>query len=374
MQHWEPSLPISIFCAAAPSDAPLLAQWERHLLPLEQNGLITVWSEKYIQAGLPRIQQLHEHLDQALVTALLLSADFFASDECMALMERALLSTAHVIPLLLSPVDWKIPKLIDLVCLPANGQFVTTWNNLDEAFHACVQDLRLLIGLPVTLPLARRPSQALTSAVALATAPAPLVHFVGRKTEITDLTKALVTESRPQAISALQGMGGIGKTALAQQLAVQLRSAFPGGFFWADLRSKNVDPIPILSTWVQLCGGDLGGQTTLQASVEKTRGILTGHMYQHGRIFIILDDVRSEWSSGVQTLLSARPAGVPVLFTTRDKELAIALGAHVHQQVMLHLRWNVQIFSWLWIVPTKKSNGIRCVALCGPWTIQTTLI
>ncbi|HWS82721.1 MAG TPA: tetratricopeptide repeat protein, partial [Ktedonobacteraceae bacterium] len=204
----------------------------------------------------------------------------------------------------------------------------------------------------------RQPASPLVPAVAQATAPAPPAHFVGRKTEIINLTKALTNESHPHAIVTLQGMGGIGKTALVQQLAVELRDAFPGGIFWADLRSKNVDPMPILSTWVQLCGGDL----TPQVSVEKTRGVLAGHVYQHGRVLIILDDVRTEWLSGVQTLLAARPAGipVPVLFrhasnpldsfvlvqgqhfqaelplfdtclTTRDGELATTLGAYVHR-------------------------------------------
>ena len=77
----------------------------------------------------------------------LLSAEFFASDECMALVERALKGLARVIPLLLRPVDWKTSKLAHLTCLPANGQFVTTWDNLDQALHTCVDDLWQLLGL-----------------------------------------------------------------------------------------------------------------------------------------------------------------------------------------------------------------------------------
>src|SRR5262249_12673108 len=136
----------SVFCAAAPSDTDLLAQWEKHLLPLQQAGQITVWSEWHLRAGAPRTQQLHEQLDQAQVILCLLSAGFFASDKCMALMERAREGKARIIPLLLRPVGYETPTLADLPCLPNNGRFVTTWDDQDEAFKTCVDDLRRLLG------------------------------------------------------------------------------------------------------------------------------------------------------------------------------------------------------------------------------------
>src|SRR5438045_3922368 len=132
MQQQKPSPTPSIFCAAASSDTGWLASWERHLLPLVQAEQITVWSEQHLMAGTPRLQQINDHLDYADVIVFLLSAEFFASDECLALMERAMISSARVIPLLLRPVDWKTSKLANLACLPANGQFVTTWDNLDR--------------------------------------------------------------------------------------------------------------------------------------------------------------------------------------------------------------------------------------------------
>ncbi len=161
MQQQKSPLATSIFCAAAPSDTRFLAQWERHLLPLIQIGRITVWSELHLMAGSPRLQQIHDHLDQAQVIIFLLSAEFFASDECMALMERALKGSAHVIPLLLRPVDWETSKLTDLACLPANGQFVTTWDNQDQALYTCVDDLRQLLGLPAVPPQSRKLAHAL---------------------------------------------------------------------------------------------------------------------------------------------------------------------------------------------------------------------
>lgn len=148
MQHQRPLSPLSVFCAAAPSDTTWLAQWETHLRPLIRSGQITVSSERHLMAGESRLQQINDNLDLAHAIIFLLSPDFFASDECLALMERALEGSARVIPLLLRSSDWKASRLAHFVCLPANGQFVTTWDNLDQAFQTCVDDLRHLLGLP----------------------------------------------------------------------------------------------------------------------------------------------------------------------------------------------------------------------------------
>ena len=159
MQQQKSASVTSIFCAAAPSDTSFLAEWERHLLPLMQAGQITVWSEQHLMAGADRLQQINDHLDHVQVIVFLLSAEFFASDECMALIEQALKGSARVIPLLLRPVDWKTSKLADLTCLPVNGQFVTTWNNQDQALHTCVDDLRQLLGLPVVSSQTQKPAR-----------------------------------------------------------------------------------------------------------------------------------------------------------------------------------------------------------------------
>lgn len=158
MQHQKPSPPISIFCVAAPSDATLLTQWEQHLLSLQQAGQISIWSERHLMVGSPRVQQLHEHLEQANLIVLLISANFFASDECMALMEHALQSREHrevcVVPLLLRPVAWRESPLALLSCLPPNKVPVTLWANEDAAFHECVQGIINALNQTVTPSLA----------------------------------------------------------------------------------------------------------------------------------------------------------------------------------------------------------------------------
>src|SRR5947207_2203817 len=83
----QPTMVLSVY---APSDIQGLERWEAHLRPLEQAGILSAWSERHIHLGEHRLQRINNHLDQADLIVLLLSADFFMDDECMALMERAL--------------------------------------------------------------------------------------------------------------------------------------------------------------------------------------------------------------------------------------------------------------------------------------------
>ena len=155
-------LPISVVSVSALADRSYLEQWEAHLRPLAQAGVLTVWSESHILAGAAHQQQIDAHLDQADLIVLLLSADFFSSDDCIALMHRALQrqhSGAHVVPLLLRPVEWHASPLASLSCVPSNGLPVTVWTNRDAAFDSCVRDLRPLLGYPTLLT--QRPQQAL---------------------------------------------------------------------------------------------------------------------------------------------------------------------------------------------------------------------
>ena len=180
-----------------------------------------------------------------------------------------------------------------------------------------------------------------------ATAPAPPAYFTGRHDELNALAQALTSGDTPQAITALQGMGGIGKTALAAQLAARLNGAFPGGVFWADLPANGGDPLPVLAAWARLCGHDVSALPDPQARAQAVRGILAGRVKEQGRLLVVLDDVRGGWLDGARALQSARPPGVPLLLTTRDEELALALGATVRRLDVLPLEKALELLAAL---------------------------
>lgn len=148
---------VSIICICAPPDLLHLDQWENHLRPLEQAGHITVWSERHLPAGAPRAEQMNECLEQADLVVFLLSADFFDSDDCVELMNKAFRrhqqGKTRILPVLLRRVAWRESPLGILSCLPSNQCPVTEWTNQDAAFGDCVQDIRRMLGRPVTSSL-----------------------------------------------------------------------------------------------------------------------------------------------------------------------------------------------------------------------------
>ncbi|MEU2630380.1 BTAD domain-containing putative transcriptional regulator, partial [Kitasatospora sp. NPDC007106] len=74
--------------------------------------------------------------------------------------------------------------------------------------------------------------------------PTPLVDFTGRHGAVAELTAAL-TRPDPGAvvISAVNGIGGAGKTSLAVHVAHALRERFPDGRLHLDLRGTQADPL-----------------------------------------------------------------------------------------------------------------------------------
>jgi TIR domain/NACHT domain len=155
--------PLPLICVAASEDREWLGRWERHLHPLEQAGLISVWSELHLTAGTPREQAFRDYLEDADFIVLLLSSDFFSSSECVGMMEHALeraqAGTIRIIPLLLRSVVWQESPLGRLAPWPSNGKPITLWSDQDEGWDACVLDLRRLLGRQVALAHASEPSQ-----------------------------------------------------------------------------------------------------------------------------------------------------------------------------------------------------------------------
>jgi len=146
-----------LVCVSAPEDMALLGQWENHLRLLEQAGLISFWSELHLAPGANRVQAFQHQVDAADMVLLLLSADFFHSPDCLAMMERTIersqTDKVRVIPLLLRPVAWQESPLSGLASWPSNEMPITQWTDQDAAWDACVLDLRRFLGRRVSLAL-----------------------------------------------------------------------------------------------------------------------------------------------------------------------------------------------------------------------------
>ncbi|MEU2287569.1 tetratricopeptide repeat protein [Streptomyces sp. NPDC013178] len=152
--------------------------------------------------------------------------------------------------------------------------------------------------------------------VATASLPAAPSGFTGRGAELEELLDALRpapdrgrtrwfrlrnrAERQPRSpvlISAVSGMGGIGKTALALHVAHKARANgwFPGGTLFVDMRGYDAEPVTAeqaVTAFLEALGvrnDDLPG--TAQAQSGLFRSLLSERAEQQGPMFLLLDNV-----------------------------------------------------------------------------------
>ncbi|MCU0498411.1 MAG: tetratricopeptide repeat protein [Anaerolineae bacterium] len=156
-------------------------------------------------------------------------------------------------------------------------------------------------------------------------APPPPEHFTGRAAEIAELSQRLERDPLV-AITALQGMGGIGKTSLAKALCQQ-KYAQSGAVLWADV-TASPNTRAILETWFSFAGtGEkLPVDAPLELIADQVRVQLTAALKTLScgdRILVVLDDLWDHPDSreAVQILKRAAPIGAKTLITTRDAQI-----------------------------------------------------
>ena len=147
---------VKIFFCYSNEDRALLNQLEKHLSPLKRLRNVSIWAERDIQAGSAWEEGISRSIKDADILLLLVSADFMASDYCYSremneALKRHRQGTAHVIPILVRPVDISSSPLEDLKALPENGEALTVWKNQDEAFYIVAQGIKKVISeLPLS--------------------------------------------------------------------------------------------------------------------------------------------------------------------------------------------------------------------------------
>ncbi len=216
--------PIEVFYSYAGEDELLRAELEKHLSLLQRQGLIAAWHNRLVPAGTDWTETIDTHLERASVILLLVSADFLASNYCYGIeMQRALerheAKLAHVIPILLRPVDWKLAPFAHLQALPTNAKAITVWPNQDEAFTDVAASLRRAIEHGGELALSTSGS----SFPRVWHLPYPRNPFFTDREDILELLHDTYTENRsalfPRQAQVVSGLGGIGKTQVAIEYA-----------------------------------------------------------------------------------------------------------------------------------------------------------
>jgi DNA-binding SARP family transcriptional activator/DNA-binding XRE family transcriptional regulator len=151
-------------------------------------------------------------------------------------------------------------------------------------------------------------------------APAPPFDFIGRDVEL-DRVKWLLRYpphgpgAPPMVVCVISGMAGVGKTSLALQVARSVRSDFPDGQIYLDLRGADQRPVDVSYALARLLRA-LGVEgRAIPDDVDEAaalyRSVLTDR-----RVLVILDNARN--AAQVRWLLPG-PGGSAVLVTSRNR-------------------------------------------------------
>jgi len=137
-----------------------------------------------------------------------------------------------------------------------------------------------------------------------------VAKFVGRDTELDQLHTQL-QKGELVAISAIAGMGGVGKTELAIQYARAFKAAYPAGICWLLAREMNI-------------GTQIVGYALVQLGLRVPDGIelpdqvrFCWRNWPEGNALIVLDDVTKY--PDVEPYLPPENPRFKVLLTTRLK-------------------------------------------------------
>lgn len=158
-------------------------------------------------------------------------------------------------------------------------------------------------------------------------APTVPPYFVSRP-EVSNALKRLLLAEGPVApgaltIIAVQGAGGIGKTTLVTALAhdPDIQTRFADGVLWVTL-GQRPDVLPLLVGWIQALGDRDFHPTIIESASAHLRTLL------HDKAcLLVVDDV---WQAEHARPFLGGGERCRMLLTTRDAQLALALGARIH--------------------------------------------
>jgi transcriptional regulator with XRE-family HTH domain/tetratricopeptide (TPR) repeat protein len=143
--------------------------------------------------------------------------------------------------------------------------------------------------------------------------PPDLAHFTGREPDVKTMIEQLGRTS-VAAVSAIAGMGGVGKTSLAVHVGHRVAGQYPDGQVYVDLRGSGpCAPLPARDALCQLLRalGVPGDETTAEVAelAARYRSSLAGR-----RVLVVLDNAAD---AGQVAPLLPGAAGCAAIITSR---------------------------------------------------------
>ena len=234
--------PPKVFISYAHEDRAWCARLKQHLGGLEHQGRLAVWADDQIMAGDEWDPAIRRELDEAAIIVLIVTPAFLGSKFCQTVelrraMERHGDGSTRVIPIIADHCHWTSLPIKALQARPQNSDRnlvpLVDWPSPNLPLAAIAEEIYRLT----------RPTEPSAAGAPFVLAPERThllqrhrTFFVGRERETQQLAERLAGGGRA-AICAVAGMGGVGKTELALQVAGDLgASTFPDGIVTVDLQ------------------------------------------------------------------------------------------------------------------------------------------
>ncbi|WP_037888101.1 AfsR/SARP family transcriptional regulator [Streptomyces viridochromogenes] len=194
--------------------------------------------------------------------------------------------------------------------------------------------------------------------------PATVPDFTGRSAFVSELSEVLASaEGRVMAVSALAGIGGVGKTTLAVHVAHQARTAFPDGQLYVDLQGagpRAAEPETVLGSFLRALGtADSAIPDSLEERSALYRSVLDGR-----RVLVLLDNAKD--AAQVRPLLPGTE-GCAALVTSRVRMVDLA-GAHLVDLDVMSPEEALSLFTKIVgeeRVGSEREAALDVVAACG---------
>ncbi|NED13177.1 AfsR/SARP family transcriptional regulator [Streptomyces sp. SID9124] len=194
--------------------------------------------------------------------------------------------------------------------------------------------------------------------------PATVPDFTGRDAFVRELGDRLATaEGSVMAVSALAGIGGVGKTTLAVHVAHQARRHFPDGQLYVDLMgagARAAEPETVLGAFLRALGtADSAIPDTLDERAALYRSTLDGR-----RVLVLLDNAHD--AAQIRPLLPGTE-GCAALVTSRVRMVDLA-GAHLVDLDVMSPEEALRLFTRIVgeeRITSEREAALDVVAACG---------
>ncbi|MER7919263.1 MULTISPECIES: BTAD domain-containing putative transcriptional regulator [unclassified Streptomyces] len=197
--------------------------------------------------------------------------------------------------------------------------------------------------------------------------PASVPDFTGRSAFVDELSAVLAsaveTEGSVMAVSAMAGIGGVGKTTLAVHVAHRARTSFPDGQLYVDLQGagpRPAEPETVLGSFLRALGtADSAIPDSLEERAALYRSVLDGR-----RVLVLLDNAKD--AAQVRPLLPGTE-GCAALVTSRVRMVGLA-GAHLVDLDVMSPDEALALFTRIVgadRVTPERDAALDVVAACG---------